>query len=382
MDSEQIKIFLAVFIGGLIVLYIILKILQRIGKFFINVKRLRENNSKSKSENNTTLSNWLDGSVELKTTNLVKKTYKINWVNNMIPYDGAELLKKDFQLNNSVNVPALFKDDGDIYIMIRSNTEASAKKLIDKIINENGGTENFTKGSAAGWAYPHHSDRFTIGYLTQHKVVRLNKHKPQPSEPAKVEISEEGETSELTGSINEIIKLLKSNSKIKIKITADEYWDGYFQLSSDVESESIEHSDIYDPNNGEIITVKTDKKGNQNVKYDKEMVGNINIKKQVYEGRYYIWAEGIIENKSFLKCLNEYINDEEVEADPNENDIYDFIQYCQDYGHIYQDPESINDYFNIKEFKEGSGREIGLDEFSWNFESYVRSADVEIKILS
>lgn len=176
MDSEQIKIFLAVFIGGLIVLYIILKILQRIGKFFINVKRLRENNSKSKSENNTTLSNWLDGSVELKTTNLVKKTYKINWVNNMIPYDGAELLKKDFQLNNSVNVPALFKDDGDIYIMIRSNTEASAKKLIDKIINENGGTENFTKGSAAGWAYPHHSDRFTIGYLTQHKVVRLNKH--------------------------------------------------------------------------------------------------------------------------------------------------------------------------------------------------------------
>tara|TARA_B110000858_G_C17562212_1_gene362996 strand:- start:127 stop:657 length:531 start_codon:yes stop_codon:yes gene_type:complete len=42
MDSEQIKIFLAVFIGGLIVLYIILKILQRIGKFFINVKRLRD----------------------------------------------------------------------------------------------------------------------------------------------------------------------------------------------------------------------------------------------------------------------------------------------------------------------------------------------------
>ena len=104
MDSEQIKIFLAVFIGSLIVFYIILKILQRIGKFFINVKRLRENNSKSKSENDTTLSNWLDGSVELKTTNLVKKTYKINWVNNMIPYDGAELLKKDFQLNAELQI--------------------------------------------------------------------------------------------------------------------------------------------------------------------------------------------------------------------------------------------------------------------------------------
>ena len=130
---------------------------------------------KDKSETTNTKNETKD-SVELKTTNLVKKTYNINWVNNMIAYDGAELLKKDFQLNNSINVPALFKDDGDVYIMIRSNTEASAKKLIDKIINENGGTDNFTKGSATGWAFPHHSDGFTIGYLTQHKVVRLNKH--------------------------------------------------------------------------------------------------------------------------------------------------------------------------------------------------------------
>lgn len=336
---------------------------------------LRKDNSKS-------LSNKLDDSVELKTTNLIKKNYKINWVNNMIAYDGAELLKKDFQLNNSVNVPALFKEDGDVYIMIRSNTESSAKKLIDKIINENGGAEKFTKGSAPGWFYPHHCDEFTIGYLTQHKVIRLNKHKPQPSEPIAVKTSEVGETSELPSTVNEIIELVKSNPKIKIKIIADEYWDGYFQLSSDVESESIEHNDIYDPENGDIITVETDENGNQNVNYDKEMVGDINLKKQIYEGRYYIWAEGIIENKSFLKCLNEYINDEEVEADPNENDIYDFIQYCQDYGHIYQDAASINDYFNIKEFKEGSGRKIGLDEFSWNFESYVRSADVEFKILS
>ena len=61
MDSEQIKIFLAVFIGGLIVLYIILKILQRIGKFFINVKLLRE--KKSKIDNSNELPEWFDGEV-------------------------------------------------------------------------------------------------------------------------------------------------------------------------------------------------------------------------------------------------------------------------------------------------------------------------------
>ena len=143
--------------------------------FFIILLYVAFMRDNSKSET-TSIKNETKDSVELKTTNLVKKTYNINWVNNMVAYDGAELLKKDFQLNNSINVPALFKDNGEVYIMIRSNTEASAKKLIDKIINENGGTENFTKGSATDWAFPHHSDGFTIGYLTQHKVVRLNKH--------------------------------------------------------------------------------------------------------------------------------------------------------------------------------------------------------------
>ena len=115
-------------------------------------------------------------SLEFQTTKLIKKTHNVNWVNGLLPYDGAELLKKDFQLNNSLNVPALFKEDGDEYIMIKATTETVAKKLIDKIINANGGLDNFSKGSEPGWFYPHACEAFTVGYLIEHKVVRLNKN--------------------------------------------------------------------------------------------------------------------------------------------------------------------------------------------------------------
>ena len=115
-------------------------------------------------------------SLEFQTTKLVKTTHNVNWVTGLIPYDGAELLKKDFQLNNSLNVPALFKEDGDEYIMIKATTETVAKKLIDKIINANGGLDNFSKGSEPGWFYPHACEEFTVGYLIEHKVVRLNKN--------------------------------------------------------------------------------------------------------------------------------------------------------------------------------------------------------------
>ena len=50
------------------------------------------------------------------------------------------------------------------------------KKLIDKIINANGGLDNFSKGSEPGWFYPHACEAFTVGYLIEHKVVRLNRN--------------------------------------------------------------------------------------------------------------------------------------------------------------------------------------------------------------
>ena len=308
--------------------------------------------------------------VNFKTTTLVTKTHNINWVDVMskdstgsvkssplVAYDGAELLLKDFQLKNSVNVPAWFEDeDGDVYLLFKSNTEADAKTLINRIINENGGMEKFTEVSPGGsWVYTFRADEFVIGYLAQHEVVRLNKIRPQPPEIIKEE-SEEDNTTELPDTINEIIQLIKSNPQAKIKIESSEWIDGSFQLSDDVESDSIEISD------------------------DEDGYDDFNVRKQKYSGRYYTWAQGIIENKSFLKCLNEFVKDEDI--DPDEADIYDFYQYCQDYEIYTQDPESIKDNFEVKEYSEGTGRVFGLNEFSWYSVDYTRDADVEIKLLT
>ena len=71
-------------------------------------------------------------------------------------------------------------------------------------------------------------------------------------------------------SINEIIEFIKSNPEIEIKIDGFQEMDGYFQLSSDVESESIKHTDLFDGYNGQILTVETDKEGNQTVEFDPE----------------------------------------------------------------------------------------------------------------
>ena len=307
--------------------------------------------------------------VNFETTTLVTKTHNINWVDVMskdltgsvkssplVAYDGAELLLKDFQLKNSVNVPAWFEDeDGDVYLLFKSNTEADAKTLINRIINENGGIEKFTEVSpGASWVYTFRADEFVIGYLAQHEVVRLNKIRPQPPEIIKEE-SEEDNTTELPDTINEIIQLIKSNPQAKIKIESSEWIDGSFQLSDDVESDSIEISD------------------------DEDGYDDFNVRKNIYSGSYYTWAQGVIENMSFLKCLNEFIKDEDI--DPDEADIYDFYQYCQDYEIYTQDPESIKDNFEVKEYSEGTGRVFGLNEFSWYSVNYTRDADVEIKLL-
>ena len=303
-------------------------------------------------------------------TTLVTKTHTINWVNvkskdstgsvkssPFVAYDGDELLSKDFQLKNSVNVPAWFEDeDGDVYLLIKSNTEADAKTLINRIINDNGGMDKFTEVfPGGGWLHTFRADEFVIGYMEQHEVVRLNKIRPQPPEVIKVE-SEEDNTIELPDTINEIIQLIESNPQVKIKIESSEWIDGSFQLSDDVESDSIEISD------------------------DEDGYDDFNVRKQKYSGSYYTWAQGIIENDSFLKYLNEFIKDEDI--DPDEADIYDFCQYCQDYEVYTQDPESIKEHFAVKEYSDGAGRSFGLNELSWYSVDYTRDSEVEIKLLA
>lgn len=115
-------------------------------------------------------------SLEFQTTELTKTTYELEWVTGFKIFDGNDILKKDFQFKNSVNVPCFFNEKGEEYVLIKVTTKTIAKNLIDKIINLNGGKENFVKDQAEGWYYPHKGEKFTIGFVIKYNVVRLNKH--------------------------------------------------------------------------------------------------------------------------------------------------------------------------------------------------------------
>ena len=114
-------------------------------------------------------------SLEFQKTDLTDVTYDLDWVKGFTIYDGNEILKKDYQFGKSLNVPAYFNEHGHEYVLIKVTTETIAKNLVDKIIENNGGKKKFKADSVDGWFYPHKTDCFTVGFLIEHSVVRINK---------------------------------------------------------------------------------------------------------------------------------------------------------------------------------------------------------------
>ena len=188
-------------------------------------------------------------------------------------------------------------------------------------------------------------------------------------------------------SINEIIEFIKSNPEIEINYSVYHRMDGYFQLTSDVESESIKHSELGDDYNGEILTVETDKEGNQIVEFHPEFkergISHItgepiddffpNLKKHIYQDYYNEWEEGIIENESFLEHLNEFIEEDEENGNESLEYYLDAVKESEgtriDEGAWDWSDEGI---------KGGVGRDVGVDEFSWFFSDYTKDGDFDI----
>jgi len=201
----------------------------------------------------------------------------------------------------------------------------------------------------------------------------------KPQAPELIEEKKEENTSMLPDTIRDIKKLIKSNPQIKIKIEAYEEWDGFFQLSDDKPSDSIKHYPLDCRSNGEILSIVKDKNGNEQVKLNEDFIGDeFDLQKQAYEGTYFIWENGIVNNDKFLELVDEFIDEGN---NPDESNIDDFISFCEENEYIRQDPESIYE-FDITEVNSGCGREIGVDEFSWTFESYVEQAYTEFKIIT
>lgn len=169
-------------------------------------------------------------------------------------------------------------------------------------------------------------------------------------------------------SIKDIIDFLKSNKDINIRVDAHENWDGYCQLSNDKQSETIKHHNLY-KDGGDVIVSFTEKLGKQ------EVYGNYSegydLKKQAYEEDICIWAEGFANKEFIINELNQFI--EEAEGNTSET-IYEFYDFLD----IPQESWQVMELFEVTDVKSGSGREEGVDEFSWHAESYVRSAGVDL----
>ena len=55
--------------------------------------------------------------------------------------------------------------------------------------------------------------------------------------------------------IGEIIDYLNSNENIKVEISSEEWWSGFYQLKNDSESDNITHKNLYDDSGEEILSV-------------------------------------------------------------------------------------------------------------------------------
>lgn len=119
-------------------------------------------------------------SIELQETDLTSKKHKIDWVKGLTVFDGEEVIKKDNSLIKAKNVPLLFHDDeSDLeYILIPNISHIShSKPIIDSIIKNNGGPKKFKSKDVDGWSNLYDGKNFTIGYVNEYRVVRLNKHR-------------------------------------------------------------------------------------------------------------------------------------------------------------------------------------------------------------
>ena len=114
--------------------------------------------------------------IKFKETDLTNKTYNLDWIIGFKIFDGAEMISIDNTFLKATGVPLYFKEDSRTYILIPYVDHFSiAKHLINKIIDANGGKESFEELYANGWDYIFECEKFVVGYLSEHLMVRINK---------------------------------------------------------------------------------------------------------------------------------------------------------------------------------------------------------------
>ena len=122
------------------------------------------------------------GADDIRETEITNKTHNVNWIKGLKIYDGQEVLNFDNTMHKAQNVPLLFLDQDVDYILIPCySTFTIAKSIIDKIIDLNGGKNNFNNlkelepEKTKNWEYIWGGFQFNIGFLGEYKMIRINK---------------------------------------------------------------------------------------------------------------------------------------------------------------------------------------------------------------
>mgnify|MGYP001502593401 FL=1 len=122
------------------------------------------------------------GADDLRETEITNKTHNVSWIKGLKIYDGKEVLDFDSTMQKAQNVPLLFQDQDDDYILIPCfSTLNIAKSIINQIIDQNGGKSNFNNlkeiepEKTKNWEYIYGGFQFNIGFLSEYQMIRINR---------------------------------------------------------------------------------------------------------------------------------------------------------------------------------------------------------------
>lgn len=116
--------------------------------------------------------------LELRDTKLATVIETPKWVRGIDKiFDGSSTTAENKNLSKFNNTPLFFNENDDEYIIIPVSTYGISKRIIDRVISDNGGKNNFDlidNYKTDEWEYFHGGKIFSIGYLPKQSCIRIN----------------------------------------------------------------------------------------------------------------------------------------------------------------------------------------------------------------
>ena len=152
----------------------------------------------------TSVNSITKATIAFNETSLAKTTTSPNWISGLAPiYDSKSIDQNERDFSKFILCPLLFEGDND-YILIPLQADEFAKPLIDKIIDDNGGSKEFNEEDHDGWQNLYTGHLFIIGYLSKQKCVRINRKQTTASSTDGVSLA--SGIHPLSNQINSIVK--------------------------------------------------------------------------------------------------------------------------------------------------------------------------------